>query len=670
AIAYEGPEAGAPPTTGTVVVADLDRRDPDDDIDVVTVRLPGSRRHRSPAETAAAGVSRQASGRASVAAPPGARITGASPVWASAEDVTTAWASSASGGVTNGSRTNGGSPNAGTTNGTASNGTASNGAKGSRRGGERSTSDAAAGVGSATATSPFGRPHGAVGRGVLGELRLRFRAAPQFGDREEYMLRALAAALGTAVRKSHAVAEAARIVMAGNHAFNHDPLTGLANRRHLLDFDALPDNGLAGLVVIDLTGLKDIVGGLGQTVGDQVIAAVAHRLAATVDPGDLVARVSRNEFAVLYPRLPAASTALERTRKLIAAVSEPLRIDEVRLTVGPLAGLAVAGDGTVEELLRRADVALSQAKQSNQSIAMYVPSWDTADVEQLALFADLPRAVANREFTTLFQPIVDLGTGAMIGAEALARWPHPELGQLPPGRFLSGIERSGLLSAFTEQILDRALAGACRWRDAGFPVPVAVNVSPRSLLDPSFPARIPAALARYHLPPDALVIEVTETFTLSQLEVVDDVLHTLHEMGVTLALDDFGTGYSSLAMVARVPVHELKIDRSFVTGLSGVIENAIVRSTIELGRTLKLLVVAEGVETDEQRRRLWDFGCPAGQGHLFGRPIDVGELVTRLQRGKDGVPGSLAAPLHRDGTVIRLPAPRTPPEQRAQDDRP
>ncbi|HKD96185.1 MAG TPA: hypothetical protein VKB69_01165, partial [Micromonosporaceae bacterium] len=202
AIAYEGPEAGAPPTTGTVVVADLDRRDPDEDIDVVTVRLPTTHGRRSQAATAATGTNRQVGGRASVATPPGTRITDASPVWASAEDVTTAWASSARGDITNGTTTNGGSPNGGTTNGTASNGTssngtASNGAKGSRRGGERSTSAAAAGVGSATATSPFGRPQGAVGRGVLGELRLRFRTAPQFGEREEYMLRALAAALGT-----------------------------------------------------------------------------------------------------------------------------------------------------------------------------------------------------------------------------------------------------------------------------------------------------------------------------------------------------------------------------------------------------------------------------------------------------------------------------------------
>jgi diguanylate cyclase (GGDEF)-like protein len=421
--------------------------------------------------------------------------------------------------------------------------------------------------------------------------------------------------------------------------------------------------------VIDLTGLKDITSGLGQAVGDHVVTTVANQLAIAVGAGDLVARVSRNEFAVLFPRVAAASTALERTRQLVTAVSEPLRIDEVRLTVGPVAGLAVAGDGTVEELLRRADVALSQAKRSSQSIALYVPTWDTADVEQLALFADLPRAVADREFIAFFQPIVDLGTGAMIGAEALARWPHPQLGLLPPGRFLAGIERSGLLSAFTELMLDRALAGARTWREAGIPVPVAVNVSPRSLLDPDFPARIPAALDRYGLPPDALVLEVTETFTLAQLDVVDDALHRLQRMGITLALDDFGTGYSSLAMVARVPVHELKIDRSFVTGLAGVIENAIVRSTIELGRTLELLVVAEGVETEEQRRRLFDYGCPAGQGHLFSRPVDIGELVERLEAGTDGIQGALVTPLHRDGTVIRLPSPRPAAEQRLHDER-
>lgn len=515
--------------------------------------------------------------------------------------------------------------------------------------------------GGSAAGSANGNGAGPGGPGqadVLGQLRLRYRTPFALSEREKYTLHALAAALGTALRKSYAVTEAARIVMAGTHAFNHDALTGLVNRRHLLDYGGLPAGALAGMAVFDLTGFREINDTLGQAAGDRVLVSVAKRLAAGVGPGDVVARLSGDEFAVLFPHLGSAAAAVDRTRELLASLNEPLRSSGVRMTVAPVAGVAVSDDDGVEELLRRAYVALSQAKASAQSISIYVSTRDTGDVQRLALIADLPRAVASQEFATVFQAIVDLGSGDILGTEALARWPHPHLGQLPPQRFLAGIERSGLLSAFTDQILHRALAGACTWRDAGFAVPVAVNISPRSLLDPAFPDRIPDALARYGLPAEALTIEVTETLTLSQLEVVDDVLHTLRDMGVTLALDDFGTGFSSLAMIARVPVQELKIDRSFVAGMSGTTENAIVRSTIELGRALRMLVVAEGVESEEQRRRLWELGCPAGQGHLFSRPITARDLVGRLKRGYDGVPGRLVAPIHQDAQVIRLPGPR------------
>jgi EAL domain-containing protein (putative c-di-GMP-specific phosphodiesterase class I) len=277
------------------------------------------------------------------------------------------------------------------------------------------------------------------------------------------------------------------------------------------------------------------------------------------------------------------------------------------------------------------------------------------------LGAELTRAVARREFGIAFQPIVDLESGMVRSAEALARWTHPTHGPLPPLRFLDAIERSGLLSAFTEHILDRALAGAAMWREAGFDFPVAVNVSPRSLHDQGLPDMISTALARYDLPPRALVVEVTETLIVSHLEVVDDVLHTLHDLGVRLALDDFGTGFSSFETVRRVPIDELKIDRAFVARLSDPVEAAIVRSTIDLGRGLGHEVVAEGVEDAAQRQQLFALGCNAGQGYLFSHPLSAERLIARLRQGENGVPGRLAAPIH-GGDVIQLPSPR-----RAQD---
>jgi diguanylate cyclase (GGDEF)-like protein len=416
----------------------------------------------------------------------------------------------------------------------------------------------------------------------------------------------------------------------------------------------------AGLAVIDLIGFKQINDALGQSVGDQVLISVGERLADLAGPTELVARVSGDEFAVLLTSIDSTADALARTRELLAAIAQPLTVDGVRLNIAATAGVAVnIVDGDLDELLRRADVAVQQAQLDGVAVTAYAPTRDTADVGRLALGADLTRAVAHREFTIAFQPVVDLETGMMRSAEALARWPHPRLGQLSPHQFLDGIERSGLLTGFTEHILDQALAGARMWTDAGFEVPVAVNISPRSLLDAGFPHLISVALDRYHLPPSALIIELTETLTLSSLGVVDEVLQTLRELGVMLALDDFGTGYSSLATVARVPIDELKIDRSFVAGIAGAPENAIVRTTIELGRNLGILVVAEGIESAEQRERLWSLGCDAGQGHLFCRPVPAQRLISRLRRGHEGVPGRFVAPMH-GGEVIRLPSSRRP----------
>ncbi|HKE65282.1 MAG TPA: EAL domain-containing protein [Micromonosporaceae bacterium] len=435
----------------------------------------------------------------------------------------------------------------------------------------------------------------------------------------------------------------------GGPAFNDEEFSDDGRR------DAAATPTLVALAVVDLHGFKQVNDALGQRVGDQVLVAVAQRLAGRARPGDLIARLGGGEFAALLTPVESTGDAVAHTRDILAAIAQPLTVDAVRLDIAATAGVAVDTDTCdVGELLRRADVAVQQAKLEGQPIATYAPTRDTADVMRLALGADLTRAVARREFTIAFQPIVELDTGMVRSAEALARWQHPQLGQLSPHQFLDGIERSGLLAGFTEDILDQALVGARSWVDAGFEVPVAVNVSPRSLLDARFPDRIEAALDRYHLAPNSLIIELTETLILSHLGVVDEVLQTLRELGVMLALDDFGTGYSSLATVARVPVDELKIDRSFISGLAGPTEGAIVRSTIELGRSLGITVVAEGIESTEQRDRLWALGCAAGQGHLFSRAVAADRLIARLRRGHDGVPGRLVAPL-LSGDVIRLP---------------
>ncbi|MFY1597247.1 putative bifunctional diguanylate cyclase/phosphodiesterase [Micromonospora sp. WMMD737] len=509
----------------------------------------------------------------------------------------------------------------------------------------------------------------------VGILRLRFRGPVQLSEREQYTLRTFASALCTAVRNAQAYAELARVADEHAYAATHDALTGLANRRHLLDqgteqLDTRHADGVTALVLIDLNHFKEVNDTLGHAAGDHVLVQVAERLRDAAQEGDLVARLGGDEFAVLLRGLPAPAVAAHRAETLLATLHEPFDLDGMRISVEASGGIAAApATGGMPELLRRADVAMYQAKRAGQRTSTYAPTRDTADLGRLTLGGELPRAVADHEFTVNFQPIVDLGTGRVTGAEALARWHHPTHGMIDPLRFLEAVERSGLLPAFAEAILDQALLAAGSWRDAGFDVPVAVNVSPRSLLDARFPGSVLARLRAHDLPPDRLVLELTETLTLSQLDVVDRVLSRLRDEGVRLALDDFGTGYSSLSLLSRIPVHELKIDRSFVTAMETSAEAAaVIRSTLDLGRSLGLDVVAEGVESEPQRRALWELGCTAGQGHLFARPVPAGTLLAAFRRGSGGSPGTLAPPLHDAGAVIRL-APGRRPGGRGRTDR-
>jgi EAL domain-containing protein (putative c-di-GMP-specific phosphodiesterase class I) len=223
-------------------------------------------------------------------------------------------------------------------------------------------------------------------------------------------------------------------------------------------------------------------------------------------------------------------------------------------------------------------------------------------------------------------------------------------------KFLETVERSGQLSAFADAVLDQALAAAGIWREAGFDLPVAVNVSPRSLLDPRFPATVLARLQRHDVPTDRLVLELAETLTISQLDTVGRALTELHDAGVRLALDDFGTSVSPLSVLSHIPVHQLKIDQGFVSSLETSSKaEAVIRSTVDLARSLHLTVIAEGVESEPQRHTLWELGCVAGQGHLFARPMSSARLLGTLQRGSGGRPGVLAAALHDVGAVVRMP---------------
>ncbi len=339
---------------------------------------------------------------------------------------------------------------------------------------------------------------------------------------------------------------------------------------------------------------------------------------------------------------------------LLAGLAAPVEVGGVRVPVEATAGLAeraadaptLHAGAAIVELMRRADIAMRLAKRGGPRVVRYVPDRDPADIDALILGGELPRAIAEREFTVCFQPIVDLASGMMVAAEALARWRHPVRGELDPRRFLDAVERSGLLPSFEEAVLEQALAAHARWRAAGIDAPVAINAGPRTLLDPEFAPRVIGMLARFQASGKDLVVELTESLTLADLELAAPALAQLQAAGVRLALDDFGTRSSPMATVSRLQDVDLKIDRSFVGAMDRSPESlAVVRSTVALGHSLGCTVVAEGVEREDQRQALVEMGCPAGQGHLFARAIPIDDFMDMIVPGADGVPGRLATPL-------------------------
>jgi predicted signal transduction protein with EAL and GGDEF domain len=343
---------------------------------------------------------------------------------------------------------------------------------------------------------------------------------------------------------------------------------------------------------------------------------------------------------------------LRRAHDLAAKLSVPAEIAGIRLSVEAAVGVVVANAGCfdVVELVRRAEIALSAAKRSEVAVMAYDDAQDIASTDHLAMLAELRDALAvDDQIVLALQPAVDLETGAPTGVEALSRWHHPRRGSLPPIEFIRVVERSELLGPFTRYMLDHSLAAAAAWSAAGLDLPVSVNVAARSLLDRSFPAQVAEALKRHGMPAHRLVLEITETVAVSEQAIVDQVVNGLRQLGVQLSVDDFGTGYSSLAILERMPVDELKVDRSFVAGMADSPRSAaIVRFAVELGRSLDLRVVAEGVETADQRAALAKLGCTAAQGYHFCKPLPADKIVEALRSLDAGASGNVV-PLRADG---------------------
>ncbi len=430
---------------------------------------------------------------------------------------------------------------------------------------------------------------------------------------------------------------------AGRHASiherlaHHDALTGLPNRvlfgdciRRAITARGDERASVTAVMLIDLDRFKEINDTLGHHEGDEVLRKVASRLRETLRQGDTVGRLGGDEFAILLPAVRDAEAAVEIARKLCEAVSVPFDLDGVTLEIGASIGIACHpqhGDD-VETLMQRADVAMYQAKERKSGVCCYTADEDDNTLMRLTLAGGLRHAIDADELAIHYQPQVDLATGRPVGAEALLRWRHPEHGLMPPVEFIPIAEQTGLIVPLTMHVLDAALLQVSVWREDGLDLTVSVNLSPRVLAEPDLPERVAGLCRKRHVSPRALVVEITESMIVADPERALPVAEQLSRMGVTVSLDDFGTGFSALDLLKRLPVSEVKIDRSFVLGmLDDTRDRAIVRYTTGLARELGMQVVAEGVETAALHDRLVELGCDVGQGYLYGRPMPAPEFT-------------------------------------------
>ncbi len=411
----------------------------------------------------------------------------------------------------------------------------------------------------------------------------------------------------------------------------HDHLTDLPNRllfqRSLAKAitDAEEVGGKIGVMLMDLDHFKEVNDALGHHFGDKLLEAIGPRIAQSLRDGDLMARLGGDEFGVLLANLPDDETAAAVAEQVVEGLRRPIRVEELDLDISGSVGVALYPTHAEDPdlLLRHADVAMYAAKESGIGFEVYDEIIDRYKPELLTLVTQVRRAIEEHEFRMYLQPKVRLSDGRVAGAEALIRWEHPTLGRLSPADFIPMVEKTVLLKPLTYWAIEDVVRTLRSWADYDIHLPIAVNLSPRSLLDQDLPDLVGGLLERFDVPASLLKLELTESFLVADSGRSDAVLHELSRLGVGLSIDDFGTGFSSLSYLKRLPIDELKIDRSFVSHMLDRGDDfTIVRATIELGRNLGLRVVAEGVQDRETFDRLGDFGCDEAQGFYIAKPLD------------------------------------------------
>ena len=416
------------------------------------------------------------------------------------------------------------------------------------------------------------------------------------------------------------------------HQALHDGLTGLPNRtffRERIERAISVENESLGVVLIDLDRFKEINDTFGHYYGDLLLVELARRFQATVRKGDTVARLGGDEFGLVVPGVSDLNELDETLARILKAIGRPFEIDGLPFYVEASVGVALFPEhGTdVDLLVKRADIAMYAAKKAGTPRVIYTPEIDHHDPSGLTLLSELPRAIAEREFVLHYQPKVDVRTGALTSVEALIRWRHPTRGFVPPFDFIPLTEKTGLIHAVTQFVLDEALGQIKQWDADGHRLTVAVNLSMRNLHQESLPDDVAALLKKWDLDGDRLMLEITESAIVSDPAQTKAIVGRLSALGVGISIDDFGTGYTSLSYLARLELDQIKIDRSFVSTMdSNSGDAAIVRSIISLGHDLGLEVVAEGVETAVIWDQLALLGCDVVQGYFFSRPLPADEL--------------------------------------------
>ncbi len=481
-------------------------------------------------------------------------------------------------------------------------------------------------------------------RSVVGALvvtQAKRKAAALFGDGHASLLGSLADQASIAIENGVLFQRLEREAAERAHQALHDPLTGLPNRSKLTEQlalaleEAYEDRGRVGLIVLDLDSFSQVVDAFGHRSADGLIIQACARIKGLLPETAVLARLGGEQFAIVMPGVADADEVVGAARLLIAGFDPPFQTEGVLLALGVNIGIAVYPEQAIDvaSLVQRAHIAADTAQRHRSGWELYDPVHDPATPRRLALAADLREALESDGLDVCFQPKVELATGIVRGAEALVRWNHMRLGRVRPDEFITIAEHTGDIRALTMVVMRKALAQCRHWRDMNLDLSVAVNLSARNLLDLHLVDDVSAVLEEAGVPPSSLTLELTESMVMSESTRSVDVLYGLNELGVRLSCDDFGTGYSSLAHLRRLPIGEIKIDKSFIARMTvDESDRAIARSVLALGRDLGLVTVAEGVESREGWDLLTALGCDLAQGFVVCPPLTSSQFDDWLDR--------------------------------------